>query len=122
MMVARARIGSPLVRPGRIQKVPRRERRQRTTCCSVRAERHAVEKHGLQKETFLEGMTMSAFGVPPVFLIAGWAVGAFKFWKGYRNTTYGDSIAIKTSITALWPILFLLSKSFRGNFNRALKA
>eukprot|EP00894_Picocystis_sp_ML_P000684 jgi/Pico_ML_1/51201/g2278.t1 len=122
MLAAKATPGTFPLRPDNRQKVARRETRRPTACWSDRADRQRRKWHGLRKETLLDGMTMSAFGVPPVFLIAGWAVGAFKFWKGYRNTTYGESIAVKTSITALWPVLFLLSKSFRGNFNRALKA
>lgn len=44
--------------------------------------------------------------------------GAFKFWKGFNRTNFSEG---KLYLTAMWPILLVANKSYRQNFNRALK-
>jgi hypothetical protein len=43
--------------------------------------------------------------------------GAWKFWTGFNRTNFSQG---KFYLTLLWP-LFLISKSYRQNFGRALK-
>lgn len=56
----------------------------------------------------------------PVLLFIVYAAGAFRFYSGFRKTTYADSSATKISMTALWPVLFLVSKAYRSNFKKAV--
>jgi hypothetical protein len=44
--------------------------------------------------------------------------GAFKFWKGFQRTHYSDG---KVYLSLLWPLFFVANKTYRQNFNRALK-
>jgi hypothetical protein len=56
----------------------------------------------------------------PVLLFIVYAAGAFRFYSGFRKTTYADSSATKISMTALWPVLFVASKAYRSNFKKAV--
>lgn len=56
----------------------------------------------------------------PVLLFIVYAAGAFRFYSGFRKTTYADAPASKISMTALWPVLFLASKAYRDNFKKAI--
>lgn len=57
--------------------------------------------------------------MPFVLLLAlgGYGYGAFRFWKGFHRTNFSQQRLI---LTAMWPI-FLANRSYRENFNRALK-
>ena len=44
--------------------------------------------------------------------------GAWKFWSGFNRTNFSEG---KVKLTLLWPLLLASSKSYRDNFNRALK-
>ncbi|MBD2233482.1 hypothetical protein [Phormidium tenue] len=44
--------------------------------------------------------------------------GAFKFWTGFNRTNFTDG---RVKFTLLWPLFLALNKSYRQNFNRALK-
>lgn len=46
-----------------------------------------------------------------------YAGGIWKFWTGFRRTNFSQG---KFYLSLLWPIL-LVNKSYRRNFNRALK-
>jgi membrane-bound metal-dependent hydrolase YbcI (DUF457 family) len=50
-------------------------------------------------------------------LIAVYAGGVWKFWNGFHRTNFSQG---KWYLALLWPV-FLVSKSYRQNFNRALK-
>ena len=54
-----------------------------------------------------------------VLLLAGvYGGGAWKFWAGFKRTNFSEG---KVKLTVLWPLLLASSKSYRENFNRALK-
>jgi len=57
----------------------------------------------------------------PLALVA-YALGAVRFWSNFGKTSFEQDQATKTRLTALWPILFVGSQSFRENFNRTLKS
>lgn len=44
--------------------------------------------------------------------------GAWKFWAGFNRTNFGQN---KLPLTLLWPLLLTFNKTYRENFNRALK-
>lgn len=51
-------------------------------------------------------------------LITAYLVGAWKFWNGFRRTNFQGN---RIGLTVMWPVLFLVNKPFRSNFQRALK-
>ncbi|MBD3885120.1 hypothetical protein IFO70_25650 [Phormidium tenue FACHB-886] len=50
-------------------------------------------------------------------VIAVYVGGVWKFWTGFHRTNFSQG---KLYLALLWPV-FLVSKSYRQNFNRALK-
>lgn len=44
--------------------------------------------------------------------------GVWKFWTGFRRTNFSQG---KLPLALLWPILIIANKSYRQNFNKALK-
>jgi|UPI000362F30C hypothetical protein len=56
-----------------------------------------------------------------VVLIVGYAAGAWKFWRGFRRTTFSQSLSNRVTLSLLWPALFIANKSYRQNFKKALK-
>lgn len=56
----------------------------------------------------------------PFVLFLVYTVGAARLWAGFNKTTYSTDAATKARLTALWPVLFVLSKAFRDNFGKAV--
>jgi hypothetical protein len=52
-----------------------------------------------------------------IVLLAVYVGGAYKFWTGFRRTNFSEG---KLYLTLLWPA-FILNRSYRDNFRRALK-
>ncbi len=52
-----------------------------------------------------------------IVLLLVYVGGGAKFWTGFRRTNFSQG---RLYLTLLWPIL-LTNKSYRQNFNRALK-
>lgn len=57
---------------------------------------------------------MEVVGVIALLIYSG---GIWKFWTGFRRTNFSNG---KLRLAVLWPIL-LFNKSYRQNFNKALK-
>ncbi|MEL6928451.1 MAG: hypothetical protein AAFO95_07445 [Cyanobacteria bacterium J06600_6] len=59
------------------------------------------------------------------FLIFGLAVvyfgGIWKFLSGYRRTNFNAGLPGRIALALLWPVLLMGNKSYRRNFNKALK-
>jgi hypothetical protein len=53
-----------------------------------------------------------------LLLIGIYGGGAWKFWTGFDRTNFSEG---KVKFTVLWPLFLVLNKSYRENFNRALK-
>lgn len=51
-------------------------------------------------------------------LLVVYGGGAWRFWNGFGRTHFSQG---KLQLTLLWPLLLLTNKSYRQNFNRALK-
>jgi hypothetical protein len=47
--------------------------------------------------------------------------GIWKFLKGYKKTNFSTQLPYKIALSALWPIFLLANKSYRKNFQKALK-
>jgi hypothetical protein len=44
--------------------------------------------------------------------------GVWKFWTGFNRTNFSSG---RLHLSLLWPIFLIANKSYRQNFNRALK-
>ncbi|RZM82701.1 hypothetical protein [Leptolyngbya iicbica] len=51
-------------------------------------------------------------------LAIAYGTGAWRFWSGFQKTNFSQN---KVNLTLLWPIYFIANKSYRENFNKALK-
>ncbi|MEL6382904.1 MAG: hypothetical protein AAFQ89_10600 [Cyanobacteria bacterium J06626_18] len=47
-----------------------------------------------------------------------YVVGAWRFWNGFHRTNFTQG---KLGLTLLWPVYLIANKSYRRNFNKALK-
>lgn len=56
-----------------------------------------------------------------VGLVVLYGLGVRKFWIGYHRTNFQQTLPKRLSLSLLWPVLLLTNKSYRRNFNRALK-
>ena len=54
-------------------------------------------------------------------LLAVYAGGIWKFLSGYRRTNFNTSLPGRITLALLWPVLLVGNKSYRRNFNKALK-
>jgi membrane-bound metal-dependent hydrolase YbcI (DUF457 family) len=51
-------------------------------------------------------------------LIAIYVGGVVKFWQGFHRTHFSQG---RIYLSLLWPVLLIANRSYRQNFNRALK-
>jgi hypothetical protein len=56
-----------------------------------------------------------------VILLLIYLGGIWKFWKGFSRTNFSPSLPSKLALSLLWPALFIANKSYRKNFQKALK-
>ena len=56
-----------------------------------------------------------------VVLFVAYVGGVWKFLSGYRRTNFNASLPGKVALALLWPVLLVGNKSYRRNFNKALK-
>jgi len=54
-------------------------------------------------------------------LFVGYVGGGVQFWKGFSQTNFNQAFGTKLMLSLVWPVLFVGNKSFRGNFQKALK-
>ncbi len=52
-----------------------------------------------------------------VLALIVYAGGVYRFWAGFRRTNFSQG---KLYLSLLWPVL-MFNRSYRQNFNRALK-
>lgn len=51
-------------------------------------------------------------------LAIAYGTGAWRFWAGFHRTNFSQG---KVNLTLLWPLYVIANKSYRENFNKALK-
>ncbi|MBW4649534.1 MAG: hypothetical protein KME06_12720 [Kastovskya adunca ATA6-11-RM4] len=56
-----------------------------------------------------------------IFALLGYGYGAWKFWKGFGRTNFNRNLPNRITLSLLWPALIVANKSYRQNFNKALK-
>jgi|GEM_PF-130081 len=68
-------------------------------------------------------MSLAIFAVKVlgIFVVAGYFWGAWKFWKGFRRTNFQPSLPNRFFLSLLWPALVIANKSYRQNFQKALR-
>jgi hypothetical protein len=56
-----------------------------------------------------------------ILLLIVYSGGIWKFWKGFRRTNFSSSVPNRILLGVLWPVLVVINKSYRQNFQKALK-
>jgi len=56
-----------------------------------------------------------------IILFVVYGGGVWKFWKGFRRTNFNKGVLNKLILSSLWPVLVIANKSYRKNFQKALK-
>ncbi|MBE9114703.1 hypothetical protein IQ249_02215 [Lusitaniella coriacea LEGE 07157] len=56
-----------------------------------------------------------------IVAVSAYFWGVWKFWKGYGRTNFQPSLPSRIVLSAFWPALILVNKSYRQNFQKALK-
>ena len=54
-------------------------------------------------------------------LLAVYIGGIWKFLSGYSRTNFNAGLPGRISLALLWPVLLVANKSYRRNFQKALK-
>ena len=47
-----------------------------------------------------------------------YGVGGWRFWQGFHRTNFSQG---RLGLTLLWPVFLVVNRSYRQNFNKALK-
>jgi hypothetical protein len=56
-----------------------------------------------------------------ILLLIVYSGGIWKFWKGFKRTNFNSSVSNRILLGVLWPVLVVINKSYRQNFQKALK-
>ncbi|MDJ0535129.1 MAG: hypothetical protein QNJ70_22025 [Xenococcaceae cyanobacterium MO_207.B15] len=56
-----------------------------------------------------------------IVLLVVYCGGVWKFWKGFSRTNFSGSLPNKLILALFWPPLLALNKSYRKNFQKALR-
>ena len=56
-----------------------------------------------------------------IILLVTYLGGIWKFLKGFRRTNFNRGLVNKLILSSLWPVLLVANKSYRKNFQKALK-
>ena len=54
-------------------------------------------------------------------LLVVYVGGIWKFLSGYRRTNFNSGLPGRITLALLWPVLLISYKSYRRNFQKALK-
>lgn len=61
----------------------------------------------------------------PQFIVVILAIvyfgGIWKFWSGFGRTNFNSGLPGRVTLALLWPVLLVANKSYRRNFQKALK-
>lgn len=50
-----------------------------------------------------------------------YGVGVWKLWSGFERTNFNKNFQNRLLLSLLWPVLLIGNKSYRQNFQKALK-
>jgi hypothetical protein len=56
-----------------------------------------------------------------ILLLGVYGAGVWKLWKGFERTNFERTLPNRIYLALLWPALIIANKSYRKNFNKALK-
>ena len=54
-------------------------------------------------------------------LLVVYVGGIWKFLSGYRRTNFNSGLPGRITLALLWPVLLVSNRSYRRNFQKALK-
>ena len=54
-------------------------------------------------------------------LLIGYLWGIWAFWRGFERTNFNPSLPNRLTLSLLWPVLLIANRSYRQNFQKALK-
>ncbi len=74
----------------------------------------------LEESQLLKGLIGMEFLIT-FGLVVVYGGGIWKFWSGFHRTNFNRSLSNRLSLSLLWPVLLIANKSYRRNFNKALK-
>ena len=56
-----------------------------------------------------------------IVLLVVYVGGVWKFSQGFRRTNFEPSLSNRIVLSLFWPALLIFNKSYRKNFQKALK-
>ena len=56
-----------------------------------------------------------------IILLVTYFGGFWKFWTGFNRTNFSRGVVNKLLLSSLWPVLLIVNKAYRKNFQKALK-
>jgi hypothetical protein len=56
-----------------------------------------------------------------IVVFIGYFWGMWKFWRGFKRTNFNPSLPNRLILSVLWPALLIGNKTYRKNFQKALK-
>ena len=56
-----------------------------------------------------------------IILLVTYVGGIWKFWTGFNRTNFSRGLVNKLLLSSLWPLLLVVNKAYRKNFQKALK-
>ena len=56
-----------------------------------------------------------------LILLVVYVGGIWKFLSGYRRTNFNSGLPGRITLALLWPVLLASNRSYRRNFQKALK-
>jgi hypothetical protein len=56
-----------------------------------------------------------------LIIFVGYIFGIWKFWNGFNRTNFNRDLPNRLILSLMWPVLFVINKPYRQNFQKALK-
>jgi hypothetical protein len=54
-------------------------------------------------------------------LVGAYGLGVWKFSRNFNRTNFQRALPTKIILALLWPVCYVISGSYRQNFNKALR-
>eukprot|EP00873_Tetraselmis_striata_P045216 jgi/Tetstr1/465480/TSEL_010164.t1 len=76
-----------------------------------------------QKRATTSGLPIPVIGFifTPFTVALLYFAAAVRFWWNYQRTVYSSALVTRVTLTALWPVLLIISSTYRTNFSKAWK-
>eukprot|EP00873_Tetraselmis_striata_P022822 jgi/Tetstr1/443086/TSEL_031142.t1 len=89
----------------------------------VRARHRQQARKQTQKRATTSGLPIPVIGFifTPFTVALLYFAAAVRFWWNYQRTVYSSALVTRVTLTALWPVLLIISSTYRTNFSKAWK-